>query len=218
MLWRKRVQILLWVTAYLPLYFIMIYQFINSNDFFGIYKENPFLKCILEQNNILFDLIVISLVIILSLLVYRLVTFYLFKGLEVKITEKGDGENYSVRKYEKLNVNEYTFFLFTLLLPLISLDYESVINLAISFLIIGVVIVIYVKTDFISVCPLFFTSGRNVFKAIISQSSKEEELLDPSLRISAVIITKEKHLNLNNQFRAIHLVGNVYYLTKRNVS
>ncbi|WCK54744.1 hypothetical protein PP175_01520 [Aneurinibacillus sp. Ricciae_BoGa-3] len=209
-MWGKREQTVLWGTAYLPLYLIMIYRFIDSNDFF----KKTYLALWLSKhiNKVLFDFIIIVLIIIFSLLIYRSVTNWYFKDFEKELTQQGAGATYAVRKYEKLSVNDYSFFLITLLLPLVSLDYASVINLTVSLLIIIVVIAIYVKTDFISVCPLFFTSGRHVFKAIISTSSQEEEAMNPSLKISAIIITKEKNLNLNNKFKAEKLVSNIYYL------
>lgn len=212
-MWGKKEQIVLWAIAYLPLYLIMIYRFIDSNNFF---KKTEFMSCLRDHiNKILFDSIIIFLIIIFSLLIYRIVTNWYFKDLDRELTEEGVGDTYAVRKYEKLSVNDYSFFLMTLLLPLISLDYASVINLIVSLLIIIVIIAIYVKTDYISVCPLFFTSGRHVYKAVISRYSKEDEALDPSLRVSAIIITKEKSLDLNYKFRAVKLINDIYYLAAK---
>jgi hypothetical protein len=89
----------------------------------------------------------------------------------------------------------------------------SAINLMVTLAIVVIVITIYVKTDFISVCPVFFVSGRQVYKAIISDQSKEAEFADPSIRQEVIIITREKSLNLNNKFRTVKLISNIFYLS-----
>ena len=209
-MWGKRDQIILWMTAYLPLILIMFYRFIDANNFFKRTKCALWLSQ--HVHKVLFDFIIITIIILLSLVAYRVVAAWYFKDIDRELTKGESGDTYAVRKYEKLSVNDYSFFLMTLLLPLVSLDYASVINLVVSMLIITVVIAIYVKTDYISICPLFFTSGHQVYTAIISQYSKEEEALDPALRIGVIIITKEKSLDLNYKFRVEKLINNMYYL------
>lgn len=74
----------------------------------------------------------------------------------------------------------------------------------------------YVKTDFISVCPVFFVSGRQVYKAVISNQSREAEIADSSIRQKVIIITREKFLNLNTKFRTIKLINIILYLSTNN--
>lgn len=114
-------------------------------------------------------------------------------------------------------MNDYSFFLLTLLLPIISIDHSSIVNLAISIIIIAYVIAIYVKTDSISSCPLFFFSGRQIYKGIISQASKEQKKENPFLRKEVIIILKKRNLNLNKKMRGTELVKGVYYLTRNNI-
>ncbi|MDM5214637.1 hypothetical protein QUF94_24960 [Peribacillus sp. NJ4] len=207
-MWGKNEQKLLWGTAYLPLFLLMIYRFIESNNFFPSKVKNLIEK-IGKEN---FDLINIILILFLSFILYKGVINWLFSGNDDKLKQKKIGKDFFIRKYEKLSVNDYSFFLMTLLLPLISLDYKSIINLIVSLLIILFIISVYVKTDSISVCPLFFVSGRQVFKAVMSEYTKEEENRDPSLRKEVIIITLEKNLDLNGNFRAQRLVNNVFYV------
>jgi hypothetical protein len=209
-MWGKKEQTVMWATAYLPLYLIMIYRFIDSNDFFK--KTNFALWLAVHINKFIFDTTIIILIIIFSLVMYRVVVNWYFKALEREVSEGNTGSSYSIRNYEQLSANDYSFFLMTLLLPLISLEYSSVINLIVSLLVISLIIMIFVKTDTVSVCPLFFTSRYFVFKAVISQNTKEEEALNPRLRITTIIITKQKRLNLNNRFKAEKLLNGMYYL------
>lgn len=213
-MWSKREQVILWATAYLPLILIMIYRFIDSNDYF---KEMTWAKWLTKHiDKTVFDIIVIAAIIVLSLLIYRLVAMWLFSNYDRQLQAREIGMNVSIRKYERLSVNDYSFFLMTLLLPLVSIDQASGINLMVTIAIVLIVITIYVKSDFISVCPVFFVSGRQVYKAIISDQSREEEIADPSIRQEVIAITREKSMNLNNKFRTVKLLSNIYYLSASN--
>ncbi|WP_028987435.1 hypothetical protein [Thermicanus aegyptius] len=213
-MWGKREQVILWATAYLPLVLIMVYRFVDSNDFFKKAEWAKWLAMHIDKT--VFDVIVIAGIIVLSLLIYRLVAMWFFSDYDRQLKDKEIGKSVSVRKYERLSVNDYSFFLMTLLLPLISIDQASAINLMVTLTIVVIVIVIYVKTDFISVCPVFFMSGRQVYKATISDQSKEAEATDPSIRKDVIIITREKSLNLNNKFRTVNLISNIYYLSSNS--
>lgn len=212
-MWGKKEQFILWVTAYLPFILIIMYRFIDGNDFFKKTKWALWLSEHLDK--ILFDFIIIIGIIVFSLFIYRLVTNWLFNDYDNLLKAKEIGKNISVRKYERLNVNDYSFFLMTLLLPLVSIDHASVVNLVVTFMIIVIVIFIWVKTDSISACPLFFTSGRHVYRAVISDQPKEVEALDPLSRMDVIIITCEKNLDLNHKFRVQKLVNNVFYLAAK---
>jgi hypothetical protein len=213
-MWGKSEQFILWFTAYVPLMLIMAYRFIDSNNYFKKTKFAHWLSNHIDK--MLFDLFIIVGIIIVSLFLYRIVTHWFLKDYDGQLKRKEIGQTVAVRKYEKLNVNEYTFFLMSLLLPLVSLDHKSVINLIVSIMIIVIVIVIFIKTDYISVCPLFFTSGRRVYKAVISDQTRQTEAIDPSVRKYVIIITREKDLNLNNKFRVQKLISNIYYLSSIN--
>ena len=212
-MWGKRDQVIFWITAYLPLFLIMFYRFIDSNNYFKKTKLAIYLAQ--HVNKLLFDVIVFLLIITLSLLLYRFVTNWYFNSIEKELNDSVTGVTYYIREFRKVNVNDYTFFLMTLLLPLISLDHSSIMNLLFTVLIIGIVITIYVTTNFIAICPLFFTSGRYVFRGTISEHTKAEEERDPSLRKSVVIITNEKSPNLNHQFKGDRLIDNIYYIVKK---
>lgn len=210
-MWGKREQVVLWATAYLPLMLIMFYRYIDSNDYFKSTDWAQWLAGHFDKT--IFDIMVILAILIFSLLAYRLVANWLFSKYDSQLKDRKLGTRVWVRKYERLSVNDYSFFLLTLLLPLISMDYASVINLMITLVVVVIVIVIYVKTGTISVCPVFFVSGRQVYKAVLSDKSKAAEAVDPSVRQEAVIITREKFLNLNRNFRTVKLLNNIYYLT-----
>lgn len=213
-MWGKAEQTVLWVITYIPLILIMVFRFIDSNDFININQIK--FKLLSKQvvlDSILTEILIVVLILFISFILYRITISYFLSGYEKELKPGGRGKNYSIREIKYLSVNDYSFFLLTLLLPLISLDHTSVVDLSVSILIIIYVISIYVKTDAISVCPLFFFSGRKVYKGIISEGNKEEEDQNPYLRKDVVLILKEKNLTLNKKMRGAELANNVYYLT-----
>lgn len=214
MIWGKRQQIVLWITVYTPLLLVMVYRFIDAKDYFK--RLSIFVWLADHIDKVLFDIVIISLIVITSMFFYKGIANYYLSHLKGKLETGQDGETVSVRKYEKLSVNEYSFFLLTLLVPLVSIDHTSVINLCISIFIIIFVMVIYVKTDYLVTCPVFFVSGYQVFKATLSYGTRQQEELNPSLKKEVVVITKLKRLDLSYKFRVIRLVSNIYYLAKKN--
>lgn len=213
-MWGKVEQTILWTVTYSPLVAIMVLRFISSNDFLNIddYRVIVFDKAI-WINSMIIEVIFVLIILLISFALYKLTINYLLSGYEKNLKPGNEGKNFSIRKINYLSVNDYSFFLLTLLLPIISLDHSSIINLVVSIVIIICVIAIYVKTDSISSCPLFFFSGRKIYKGIISQGTKEEETINPFLRKEVIIILKQENLTLNNQMRGGELVKNVYYLT-----
>jgi len=213
-MWSKGEQVLLWIITYIPLVLIMVFRFIVSNNFLYI---NDFVFNIKNIqfyiNPIMIELFFVVFTLVVTFILYKITINYLLSGYEKKLKPGSSGQNYSIRKIEVLSVNDYSFFLLTLLLPLVSLDHSSIINLSVSILIIIYVVSIYVKTDAISVCPLFFFSGRKVYKGIISEGTKEAESKNPLLRKEVIMVLKEENLTLDKKMRGEELVGNVFYLT-----
>lgn len=214
-MWRKTEQIIIWIVTYTPIVLIMVFRFFTSNNFFMSAER---INCIKTINNVFLSKMAIETYFILVLLIFSLLLYkstikFFLSDYEERFKLGKDGENYYIRRLKKLNANDYSFFLLTLLTPLVSLDNSSMINLLISLIIILVVIYIYVKTDEISICPLFFFSGRSIYKGVISLGTKEQENEDPSLRKEVIIIIKKENISLNKKVRGGKLVDNVFYLT-----
>lgn len=212
MIWGKRQQIILWIIAYIPLLLVMIYRFIDARNYFKQQKVLIWIASIVDK--VIYDSIIVIIIFLASWLCYKKITNYYLSPLNTKLENGSEGYTISVRKYNKLTANEYSFFLLTLLVPLVSIDHSSIVNLWVTIIIISLAIIIYVKTDYLITCPVFFISGYQVFRATISFGTREEEQADDSLKKEVIILTKMKFLNLDNKFRVERLVADIYYLTK----
>lgn len=219
-MWSKYQQRLLWILTYSPLIIVMIYRFIAGNNFFGFdqwLKTKSWIS--LESifvSYMALELYFVIFILIYTYLVYKFAILWFLSGYETRIVQGQDGENYYIRKAEKLSANDYSFFLLTLLLPLISLDHSSITNLVVSLMIIFFVISIYVNTDAISVCPILFFSGRKIYKGVISTGERHEEVDNPVLRKEVVFMIKKDQIAFDRKVRGVSLVNGFYYLTNNS--
>lgn len=219
-MWSKFQQRVLWILTYSPLIIVMIYRFIAGNEFFGIDNWIQTFKWVSIESIFVsymaLEVYFVIFILLYTFTIYKLAIKWFLAGYESRIAQGQDGEDYYIRKAEKLSANDYSFFLLTLLLPLISLDHSSITNLVVSLLIIFFVIAIYVNTDAISVCPILFFSGRKVYKGIISAGEKQEEVENPSLRKEVVFMIKKENISFDRKVRGERLVNGFYYLTDKN--
>ncbi|GGN95794.1 hypothetical protein [Saccharibacillus kuerlensis] len=215
-MWSKKEPIILWTTAYAPLFMLMIGGFLYRNNLLPAWLGRESLNGLLGGRMWIAEVVFLLVVLGASLLLYRLVIVWLLRDTEKKVVSQRGGRMYAVRRFEKLPASDYTFFLMTLLLPRLALDYSSITNFAVSLLMIVFIIAVFVKTDTIATCPLFFVSGFQVFKGTISAYSLEEEAADKGLRQEVVMLVREKDLDLGAKYRGEPLTGKMYVISRSN--
>lgn len=214
-MWSKKEPIILWTTAYAPLLLLMLGGFLYRNDLLPQTIREESLSKMLGGRLWIAEIGFLLAVLGVSLLLYRLVVTWLLRDVGKKVHSGNGGQTYAVRRFEKLPASDYTFFLMTLLLPRLALDYSSMTNFAISLLMIVFIIAVFVKTETIATCPLFFVSGYNVFKGTISAHSREEEAKDQELRREVVLLVKGRDIDLGERYQSEAVLGNVYVMAPK---
>src|SRR5690606_31899889 len=92
-----------------------------------------------------------------------------------------------VRKFSKLSYNDYMFFLLTLILPLITVDFSKFTNLYVCFLIIIFIILLLVNLNYIIACPLLIFSKYKVWVVDIeTEIHGQQSILENVFVISPV--------------------------------
>lgn len=214
-MWSKKEPMILWTTAYAPLLLLMLGGFLYRNDLLPQTIREESLSKMLGGRLWIAEIGFLLAVLVVSLLLYRLVVTWLLRDVGKKVHSGNGGQTYAVRRFEKLPASDYTFFLMTLLLPRLALDYSSMTNFAISLLMIVFIIAVFVKTETIATCPLFFVSGYNVFKGTISAHSREEEAKDQELRREVVLLVRGRDIDLGERYQSEALLGNVYVMAPK---
>ncbi|NGZ74085.1 hypothetical protein [Saccharibacillus alkalitolerans] len=213
-MWSKKEPIILWTTAYAPLLMLMIGGFLYRNDLVPARLREQRLSELLGGRLWIAEALWLLAVLGGSLLLYRVVVRWLLRDVRQKVDSRSGGSLYSVRRFEKLPAGDYTFFLMTLLLPRLALDYSSMTNFAVSLLMIVFIIAVFVKTETIATCPLFFVSGFQVYKGTISEYTREEEQSEKELRREVVLLVRDKDPDLGEKYRAEQLIGKVYMISR----
>lgn len=159
-------QYLLWITAYLPLIFVSVFN--------G--KNIPYIKC---NQDITKGLIFIILLLIIYFFFGK---FFLWLIIKRKIKKVGQ-----VKKIKRISINEYSYFILTLFMLLLFEDMESTLDYIVLFSLITLIIIIFTRTDHIIVNPIFILSNLIVCEIEIQNTDKKIRgfgLINPKLDLN----------------------------------
>ncbi|CAM4214073.1 hypothetical protein BAMA_02105 [Bacillus manliponensis] len=203
-MWGKLEQAVLWIISYIPVLLIALYRHVFEKKV----SEAGYIRfCGYQISDYFIHIIVVISLMCLSVCLYLWAPKIMFKKLERKLMLKEKGQNVTVKKFERPSLNDYTFFLLTLILPLITVDFSSIVSFLVCFSVITFIIVLLIQIDYLIACPLFFVSSYKVWKvALLEKSERDEEYI-----IEGYVITKENDF-FDKEHRIVKLIRNVYFL------
>lgn len=203
-MWGKLEQAVLWIISYIPVLLIALYRHVfekkvSEAEYICLYGY--------KISDYLFHIIVVILLMSLSVCLYLWAPKIMFKKLEGKLMLKEKGQDVIVKKFERPSLNDYTFFLLTLILPLITVDFSSIVSFLVCFSVVIFIIVLLIQIDYIIACPLFFVSSYKIWKVtLLEKNETDEEYI-----IEGYVITKEKDF-FDKEYRVVKLIRNVHFL------
>lgn len=202
-MWGKRTQIFMWIISYAPVFLIGIYRYSYEN----VSKEISIFKLHLKSNII--DVIIVLIIFALAYLIYKFSPSHILKKAEKKAIKSK--KKYSISKSSKLSLSDYTFFVLTLILPLITVDFSKILNLIICFGVIFLIIGLLVNIEYIIACPLLIFSKYKVWRVDLKWNENNHLIEKQDI----IVVTKSKEFN-NKDFKRIKLLSNVYLLVEVN--
>ncbi|PEA09492.1 hypothetical protein CON38_10445 [Bacillus cereus] len=202
-MWGKLEQTIIWIISYFPVVLIALYRHVFEKQVSeGKYKPFGY-----QIPDYLLHIIIVIILMCISVCLYLWVPKKMFKDIESQVISKKKGQVVIVKRFEKPALNDYTFFLLTLILPLITVDFSSIVSLVVCFSVIIFIIVLLVQIDYIIACPLFFVSSYKVWKvALLEKGERDEEYI-----IEGYVITKENDF-FDKEFKIVKIIRNVYFL------
>jgi len=203
-MWGKQSQALFWILAYIPVFLIGSYRYFFEKSM----KEIKISQFTFPPSTI--NVFIMVCILIFTWILYRKVPNLIFGNLEKKIKKENKGENFVIKKFDRLNLNDYTFFLLTLILPLITVDYTSTVSLFICFSVVIFIITLLINIEYIIACPIFFMSKYKIWKVNLSKQSNTQLQID----MEVYVITNINDF-FNREFRAVKLLRNVYFLIEK---
>ena len=200
-MWGKFEQATIWFISYLPVVLIAMYRY-----FVELSVTDTKIKGYHVSENAI-HVLSLLLIIIVSLLIYYHFPKWMFNKIEKDINQNKRGKLVYIKQFEKPSLNDYTFFLLTLILPLITVDFTSTVSLVLCLSVVAFIILLLTKIDYIIACPLFFVSKYKVWRVSFTEVSdaKGEYITN------GYVITKRGDL-LNDKFEVKKLINNVYFL------
>lgn len=203
-MWGKFEQAVLWIISYIPVLLIALYRHVFEKK---VSEAESIPLYVYQISDYLFHIIVVIFLLCLSVCLYLWAPKIMFKNIERQLMLKEKGQDVIVTKFERPSLNDYTFFLLTLILPLITVDFSSIVSFLVCFAVITFIIVLLIQIDYIIACPLFFVSGYKVWKVALLEKSES----DKKYIIEGHIITKENDF-FDKEYRIVKLFRNVYFL------
>ncbi len=203
---RKIIEIIIWIVSYLPVLIISLYRGWESQN---LEIANQQIN-IIENININISYIAFMIIVLFSWLIYK-VAYVIFFWNITKIRRKDRSNKYlKITSFRRLSLNDYSFFILSLMLPFIFEKIESPFDFLIMIFLIIVLIYIMVKMNQIMVNPVFLFSGLNIFQAKIIKGIEGDS-------IHCAIITKlsVQELESTVDFYYEEYFHNVYFISLR---
>lgn len=202
--WVDLKQFLYWLVAYIPVISLLILKYLRST-----------LKNILEVSffnfkiNILGDFSIYMIVCLLTISFYYLGA-KIFEYTKMKALKKTKGnKTIIVRSYEPISINEYSFFILSLLLPFVTEDPSDLLNLLVMLTLIFIIIIIMIKKRQIIINPIFLFSKLKVFRITGEIDGIRKELF--SITKSTDFISEEntsyQFVNFDSSFNDVIFIA-----------
>lgn len=135
-------QFLLWLLAYSPIFFIILFRALD-------------------------DLWIYSIIfLIISIVIYFFGGNLYLKRKKKRISEN-DKKIGTIKTYETLPISEYSYFILTLFMPILFEDINTKLDYTVFVTLLILILFIFTKNDYIIINPLFLFGNFKVYKVNI---------------------------------------------------
>lgn len=201
------IEFLLWIVGYLPVAMIILVKYFFSNDDSNSNWNN---NIIIWKYNLNVQFLVFMIVVLLTVLLFKTTLSIFIHMTRKKVQTEHSPKISGIKRFDKLNLDEYSFFILSLMLPFIFESGESIFDLLIIFSLIFILIIIMIKMEQITVNPIFLFSKLKVLEANVTEEKDEENGKNVTL------ITDYSIEDLENakDEKYYQVFNNVYFLLK----
>ncbi|MBF2504936.1 hypothetical protein IA928_02380 [Listeria welshimeri] len=155
-------QFALWIIAYMPVISLLILKYLRST----YYKDGLWINMRTLSLNVFGDFVIYFSVCLVTIFLYWLSAKIFEKCKMREIRNKKGVNNVIVREYKPISINEYSFFILSLLIPFVIEDPSDLLNLLIMLTLILIIISIMIKKKQIIINPIFLFSRFKVFSIV----------------------------------------------------
>ena len=190
----KVVELIFWLVSYSPVFMIILYNFfIKSNKTSNLVQVACFI-----------------IIIIITVILYK-VTLSIFMKIQLKkIKTNQQKKLLKLRHKESLSLDQYSFFILSLMLPFIFESTESLFDLLLVLSLVCVIMSVMIKMDQIIVNPIFLFSKIGIYKGEIQIIGTNK-----SKKVAFITNISENDLEDEENLRYQEYFNNVYLLIKK---
>ncbi|EGO2579474.1 MULTISPECIES: hypothetical protein [Enterococcus] len=192
---KKCIELGFWIVSYSPVFLIIMYNF--------------FIKT--ERMNNLEQVLWFSGIALVTVILYRTTMKCFMKKQNKNIDEDTQNKKLQLRKKNSLSLEQYSFFILSLMLPFIFESTENVFDLLLVLTLVSIIIAIMIKMNQIIVNPIFLFSKVNIYSGEIQKIGNEK-----TQKIAFITELSNNELESETEFKYEEYFNNVYILRKVN--
>lgn len=149
------------------------------------------------------------IIIIITIFLYKITLAVFMKKQIRKIESNKQRKMLTLRHKESLSLDQYSFFILSLMLPFIFESTENVFDLLLVLSLVCIIIVVMIKMDQIIVNPIFLFSKIGIYKGNIQIVGT-----DKIKEVAFITTISEYDLENEEQLRYQEYFNNVYLVIK----
>ena len=192
---KKCIELGFWIVSYSPVFLIIMYNF--------------FIKT--ERMNNLEQVLWFSGIALVTVILYRTTMKCFMKKQNKNIDEDTQNKKLQLRKKNSLSLEQYSFFILSLMLPFIFESTENVFDLLLVLTLVSIIIAIMIKMNQIIVNTIFLFSKVNIYSGEIQKIGNEK-----TQKIAFITELSNNELESETEFKYEEYFNNVYILRKVN--
>lgn len=192
---KKCIELGFWIVSYSPVFLIIMYNF--------------FIKT--ERMNNLEQVLWFSGIALVTVILYRTTMKCFMKKQNKNIDEDTQNKKLQLREKNSLSLEQYSFFILSLMLPFIFESTENVFDLLLVLTLVFIIIAIMIKMNQIIVNPIFLFSKVNIYSGEIQKIGNEK-----TQKIAFITELSNNELENETEFKYEEYFNNVYILRKVN--
>ncbi|EHZ9212441.1 TPA: hypothetical protein ACN1M9_001466 [Enterococcus faecalis] len=192
---KKCIELGFWIVSYSPVFLIIMYNF--------------FIKT--ERMNNLEQGLWFSGIALVTVILYRTTMKCFMKKQNKNIDEDTQNKKLQLIKKNSLSLEQYSFFILSLMLPFIFESTENVFDLLLVLTLVSIIIAIMIKMNQIIVNPIFLFSKVNIYSGEIQKIGNEK-----TQKIAFITELSNNELENETEFKYEEYFNNVYILRKVN--
>ncbi|RBS66101.1 hypothetical protein [Enterococcus faecium] len=190
---KKCIELGFWMVSYSPVFLIIIYNYFIKTE---------------KMNNSEQALWFLGIAII-TIVLYRITMKCFIKKQNKNIDKNSQNKRLQLKKKDSLSLEQYSFFILSLMLPFIFESTENIFDLLLVLTLVFIIIAVMIKMNQIIVNPIFLFSKINIYRGEIQKRGNEK-----TQQVAFITELSDNDLENESEFKYEEYFNNVYILRK----